>query len=106
MRNISKTTTLESRFPLLAIENDCIISKEGDLTVCFRVRLPEIFTVGTDVYESIHSSWSKAIKTLPDYSILHKQDWYLKENYQPDLEKVNIVFCRILSSCILMSDRF
>lgn len=87
MRNISKTTTLESRFPLLAIENNCIISKEGDLTVCFRVRLPEIFTVGTDVYESIHSSWCKAIKTLPDYSILHKQDWYLKEQYQPDLER-------------------
>jgi len=86
MRNISKTTTLESRFPLLAIENDCIISKEGDLTVCFRVMLPEIFTVGTDVYESIHSSWCKAIKTLPDYSIVHKQDWYLKEQYQPDLE--------------------
>ncbi len=31
MRNISKTTTLESRFPLLAIENDCIISKEETL---------------------------------------------------------------------------
>lgn len=87
MRNISKTTTLESRFPLLAIENDCIISKEGDLTVCFRVMLPEIFTVGTDVYEALHTSWSKAVKTLPDYSIVHKQDWYLKELYHPDLEE-------------------
>ncbi|EKC81148.1 hypothetical protein LEA_00645, partial [human gut metagenome] len=22
---------------------------------------------------------------LPDYSIVHKQDWFVKENYAPDL---------------------
>lgn len=87
MRNLSRTTTLESRFPLLAVENNCIISKEGDISACFQVHLPELFTVGSDVYESIHSSWCKAVKTLPDYSIVHKQDWYLKEEYQPDLER-------------------
>lgn len=87
MRNSSRTTTLESRFPLLAVENNCIISKEGDITLCFRVLLPELFTVGADVYETIHSSWNKAVKTLPDFSIVHKQDWYLKESYSPDLEK-------------------
>lgn len=87
MRNSSKTTTLESRFPLLALENNCIISKEGDITLCYRILLPELFTVGSDVYEAIHSSWTKAIRTLPDYSIVHKQDWYLKESYSPDLEK-------------------
>jgi hypothetical protein len=93
MRNISKTTTLESRFPLLA--NNCIISKGRRSYGLFRVRLPEIFTVGTDVYESIHSSWSKAIKTLPDYSILHKQDWYLKA-IPTGPEKMNIVFVAFL----------
>ncbi|MDR2270429.1 MAG: TraG family conjugative transposon ATPase [Sphingobacterium sp.] len=86
MRNLSRITTLESRFPLLAIENSCIISKEGDVTVCFKMELPEIFTVAAEVYDSIHSSWTKAVKTLPDFCIVHKQDWYLKENYMPDLE--------------------
>ena len=28
----------------------------------------------------------KAIKVLPDYSIVHKQDWFVKENYAPDLQ--------------------
>lgn len=86
MRNLAKTTTLESRFPLLAVEDNCIISKEGDVTLCYRMDLPEIFTVADQVYESIHSSWSKAVKTLPDFSIVHKQDWYLKEQYKPELE--------------------
>ncbi len=92
MRNISKTTTLESRFPLLAVENNCIISKEGDITLCFQIFLPELFTVGADVYESIHSTWSKAVKTLPDFTIVHKQDWYLKEEYRPELENAEHSF--------------
>ena len=43
MRNVSKTTTLESKFPLLAVENNCILSKDADITACFEVRLPELY---------------------------------------------------------------
>lgn len=28
MRNVMKATTLESKFPLLAVENGCIVSKD------------------------------------------------------------------------------
>lgn len=87
MRNVSKTTTLENKFPLLAVENNCILSKDADITACFEVRLPELFTVASAEYEAIHSAWHKAIKTLPDFTVIHKQDWYIKENYAPDLAK-------------------
>lgn len=87
MRNQSKAATLESKFPLLAVEENCIISKDADVTVCFKVRLPELFTVASAEYEAIHSAWFKAIKTLPDFTIVHKQDWFIKENYNPDLSK-------------------
>lgn len=84
MRNTAKTATLESKFPLLAVEQNCILSKDADITACFRVYLPELFTVASVEYDAIHSAWHKAIKTLPDYSIVHKQDWFIKENYTPD----------------------
>lgn len=45
MRNVMKTATLESKFPLLAVENGCIISKDADITVAYRVELPELFTL-------------------------------------------------------------
>lgn len=85
MRNTAKATTLESRFPLLAVEQNCIISKDADITACFKVHLPELFTVASAEYDAIHAAWHKAIKTLPDYTVVHKQDWYIKENYAPDL---------------------
>lgn len=54
--------------------------------------LPELFTVTNTEYEAIHSAWTKAIKVLPDYSIIHKQDWFVKENYKPATDKEDMSF--------------
>lgn len=92
MRNTLKAATIESKFPLLSVEHDCIISKDADITIAYRVDLPELFTVTNTEYEAIHSAWTKAIKVLPDYSIIHKQDWFVKENYKPATDKENMSF--------------
>ena len=92
MRNVLKATTLESKFSLLTVENDCIISKDADVTVAFRVELPELFTVASTEYEAIHSAWAKAIKVLPNYCIVHKQDWFIMENYKPDVQRDELSF--------------
>ncbi|MDD2437173.1 MAG: TraG family conjugative transposon ATPase [Massilibacteroides sp.] len=83
MRNIMKASTIESKFPLLAVEHGCIISKDADITVAFRVDLPELFTVTSAEYEAIHAAWVKAVKVLPDYTVVHKQDWFVSEKYRP-----------------------
>lgn len=84
MRNVLKAETLERKFPLLCVENGCIVSKDADLTVVFEVELPELYTVTSTEYEAIHSSWIKAVKVLPNYSVVCKQDWFTKETYHPD----------------------
>ena len=92
MKKVMNATTLESRFPLLAVEHGCIISKDADITAAFEVELPEVYTVTAEEYEGIHATWCKAIKVLPDYSVLHKQDWYVKEEYRPDWQKTGTGF--------------
>jgi len=87
-----KVSTLESKFPLMAVENGCIISKDADVTVAFRVELPELFTVTSLEYEAIHSAWVKAVKVLPNYSIIQKQDWFIREEYKPDIQKEDMSF--------------
>ena len=92
MRNTLKATTLESKLPLLAVEHGCIISKDADITVAFEVGLPELFTVTSQEYESMHAAWCKAIKVLPHFSVVHKQDWFMAENYKPELQKDDLSF--------------
>ena len=56
MRSVIKADTLEGKFPLLAFEHGCIVSKDADITVAFRVTLPEVFSVSSAEYEAMHAT--------------------------------------------------
>ncbi|WP_442795990.1 TraG family conjugative transposon ATPase [Pelobium manganitolerans] len=68
--------TIEKYFPIKDIENDFIISKQGDFTVAFELQLPEIFTLSDEDYENMHQAWIRALKCLPRHCVVHKQDWF------------------------------
>jgi len=74
---------IEDLMPLMGIEHDCILSKQGDITVVYKAELPEVFTLSNQDYESFHQAWVKAIKILPKYCVLHKQDWFIDKKYRP-----------------------
>lgn len=78
--------------PIMEIQNDCIVSKQGDITIAFKVDLPELFTLSNQEYEAFHQSWLKAIKILPKHSILYKQDWFLEKGHTPDFTKDDTSF--------------
>ena len=92
MRSTLTTSTLESKFPVMAVEHGCIVSKDADITVAFRVTLPEVFSVSSTEYEAMHATSAKAIKVLPNYSILHKQDIFITEKYEPDIRRDELSF--------------
>ena len=56
MRSILTTSTLESKFPVMAVEHGCIVSKDADITVAFRVTLPEVISVSSAEYEAMHAT--------------------------------------------------
>jgi conjugation system TraG family ATPase len=78
---------LEDILPILAVESDLIISKQGDITLTYKCELPELFTLSDRDYEAFHQSWVKAIKVLPKHSVFHKQDWFIDSSYKPDYSK-------------------
>ena len=73
--------------PVYGVEHNAILSKMGDVTVAFKVELPELFTMSNDEYEAFHHAWIKSIKVLPVNAILHKQDWFTEAKYKPDFGK-------------------
>ena len=83
---------LEDILPIMDVENDCILSKLGDVTVAFKAELPEIFTLSDQEYEAFHQIWVKALKVLPVHSVFHKQDWFLDSRYRPDFSKEDTSF--------------
>ncbi|WP_207428912.1 TraG family conjugative transposon ATPase [Pedobacter sp. SYSU D00535] len=73
---------IEKMLPIYKVENNSILSMFGDITIAYKITLPEIFTLSVNEYEAFHQAWVKAIKVLPKHSCFHKQDWFMADNYK------------------------
>ncbi len=73
--------------PIYGVEHDVILSKRGDITLVYRLDLPEIFTLSGPDYEHLHQLWIRAIQLLPVGVVLHKQDWFVSTTFAGDFEK-------------------
>ena len=87
--------------PIMDVEHDCILSKQGDISIVFKAELPEIFTQSVENYEALHQSLIKAIKVLPKDSVFLKQDYFIQAKYKPDFEKSYLpqLYFLLYSSC-------
>ena len=69
--------------PIADLDDSCIATKRGDITFGWRLLLPTAYTVTEAGYDSILHSFSQAYGLLPDYTIIHKQDIFRYDIYQP-----------------------
>lgn len=81
-----KTKHIAEKFPIWAIENDFVLTKSGDYAAVYEMVLPTIYTLSSEEYEAIHALFIKVVNTLPNYSVIHKQDIFIKELYVPRFE--------------------
>ncbi len=77
-----KTVSIEDILPLYMWEDGFMISKNSDITALYEVELPELWTMSQEEYESQYNCWVRAMKSLPDYSVLHKQDIFFKKKFE------------------------
>lgn len=89
---MAQPVPLHKVFPIYKVEHDCILSKQGDISVAYQLSLPEIFTLSDQEYESLHQTLVKAIKVLPSQTIFHKQDWFFSRNHSADFQSRELSF--------------
>lgn len=74
----------EQIFPLAGIDDGYILSKRGDVTVGWELTLPAAFSVSGDGYDAALRAMASAVRLLPDWCIIHRQDIYLEKDYVPE----------------------
>jgi conjugation system TraG family ATPase len=89
---MAKAISLFDVFPIYNIESDCILSRQGDVTVAFEVQLPELFCLSDQEYETLHQVFIKAIKVLTPQTVFHKQDWFYAKTHQGQFDKNGLSF--------------
>ncbi len=77
----------EDILPLSKVEHQVILSAQGDITLGYELRLPELFILSAQDFENLHQLWIKAIKLLPQGMILCKQDWFTQAHVQADFNQ-------------------
>ena len=75
---------LLSYYPIVDIQEHVVFANNGNVVLCFKGSLPEIYSLSEKDFEDMHGAWFQAIKSLPTGCVVHKQDVYLKKKYTSD----------------------
>lgn len=77
-----KEILLSKNPPIIGVDGNRFLSNNGDTVFGYSLVLPEIFTLGKEDYDVIHDFWYRALRLLPKYTYVHKQDIFIKQDYQ------------------------
>ena len=76
-----ETINIRECFPVLTGSEGVILSKRGDVCVGWVVTLPPAFRCNEEKYDGIITALAGAIGLLPDYTVVHKQDIFMRKKY-------------------------
>ena len=75
------TINISTYQPIADIQDNILFANNGNVAVCYKGNLPEIYSLSEKDFEDMHGAWFQALKSLPIGTVVHKQDVYLKKNY-------------------------
>ena len=78
-----KIKNLESILPVLGFNGNVQVSNNLDLTIGFRLWLPEVLSCSTEQLYQLHDTFQRMINLLPAGSFIHKQDFFLINEFHP-----------------------
>lgn len=80
-----KKINLSAYHPILYIQDHIVFANNGNVVLCYKGSLPEIYSLSEKDFEDIHGSWFQAFKSLPISTVIHKQDIYQKAAYSANM---------------------
>ena len=75
---------IRDNFPVMNGGDGVILSKRGDICLGWELTLPPAFRCNEAAYDSLVTTMASAIQLLPDYTIVHKQDVFMRKAYRAE----------------------
>lgn len=72
--------------PIWKVEGDAMVSMQGDLTIGFRLMLPETGTLSGEQFDAFHQAFVRAVRVLPAGSIVQKMDWFVRSKVKANFD--------------------
>lgn len=81
MKSLATFTDWERIFPFTDIEGSLVVTLRGEPMIGWEIILPEACSILETEYDAMLQGFTGAIRALPDWVVVHRQDIYLKEPY-------------------------
>ena len=81
MQFYTKTLSMEKMFPLMGMFDDIAVSVKGPLTCGWEITYPVAYTKTEKEYDEMTDILASAMRVLPAWSVVHRQDVYYREEY-------------------------
>lgn len=75
---------LANHHPLIDIRDNLVFANNGNLVLCYRMDLPEIYSLSEKDFEDLHGIWFQGLRSLKSGCVVHKQDIYLKRQFSAE----------------------
>ncbi len=82
-----KSDTIDTIFPIYAVEDDLLVSKKGDISVAYRLKLPQVYSLDMAAINRINQLFDKIIRSLPEDTIIQKQDYFFVDKVKERITK-------------------
>ncbi len=89
-----KSTTIDKVFPIYAVENDLLISKKGDISIAYKLSLPQIYSLDSATILTINELFDKVIRSLPDDTLIQKQDHFYVNTIEDAIASPDTILSR------------
>ena len=83
METVYRKMDLDTVFPIQSVKDGLIVSKRGDVTIGWELELPVAFSLTEGGYDDILTAFHSAIRILPPWTMVHRQDWFLYDRFVP-----------------------
>lgn len=77
-----KKVRMEDIFPVMDILDGVAVSVRGAFTIGWELSLPVAYTLDEDEYDEMQEAMVSALRVLPPWTVMHRQDMYLYERYE------------------------
>ena len=67
--------------PVAAVMDDAVIARDGAVTIGWELLPPEMYSVSGEEYDTMSSLLASALRGLPEWTMVHRQDIYRKRRY-------------------------
>ena len=72
---------LEDCIPVALVSGGAILARDGSVTIGWEFSPPEEYSLTQDQYDTMTAIMASAFRSLPEWTMLHKQDIYSRRRY-------------------------